>query len=610
MTIDRKYLAWGAGVLALVWALLVLRPARRKVRGFDVNGFGSLPVLEGGRVKPLDSLARNSLLVIHSQQSFRYEGRTVGPDEWMLDVLFRPQVADPQPIFVIDDPDVLGLIGAWSRPRTATTPSADLLPTSTRSRSRPRRPSPSRPSSARRFQSAIVNLFERVYLYYQLRTPCSWPDPPGLAGRSRRLGAPDAAQRHQAMASWPTSAPCRPRRARGPRPGRASARPCAAGQGAVHPGLEPLAQLGGLLGQDARHLQPGRGGAPGRDLGPGPTPRRHVRPRDHLQPGPALLRGHVDLRRWPSSCLFVSWIWKPELLRPTAFALLCAGAIVHTAGLVSRIILQGRPPVTNLYSSAVFVGWGAVILGLILERMYRKGFGTAVAAAAGFASLIVAQNLAGDGDTMEMMRAVLDSNFWLATHVVTITIGYSGTFLAGAIAIAYTLRKHFATAVNPETTKALAGHGLRHHLLLPVLQLRGHGAGRHLGRPVLGPVLGLGPQGERRPAHRALERHHPPRPLGRLRPRARHHDHGHLRQHHHQPLLVRREHARRGPALLRLHGQGLLGAVRLRRQPAGPHGARHGPPPVLEGEGGARGRRRGASFQGVIGSVRPEGRTP
>ena len=33
-----------------------------------------------------------------------------------------------------------------------------------------------------------------------------------------------------------------------------------------------------------------------------------------------------------------------------------------------------------------------------------------------------------------MMRAVLDSNFWLATHVVTITIGYSGTFLAGALA--------------------------------------------------------------------------------------------------------------------------------------------------------------------------------
>jgi ABC-type transport system involved in cytochrome c biogenesis permease subunit len=88
--------------------------------------------------------------------------------------------------------------------------------------------------------------------------------------------------------------------------------------------------------------------------------------------------------------------------------------------------------------------------------MYRKGFGTAVAAAAGFASLIVAQNLGTEGDTMGMMVAVLDSNFWLATHVVTITIGYSGTFLAGTLAIAYALRKHIATKVDVETDKALA----------------------------------------------------------------------------------------------------------------------------------------------------------
>jgi ABC-type transport system involved in cytochrome c biogenesis permease subunit len=155
--------------------------------------------------------------------------------------------------------------------------------------------------------------------------------------------------------------------------------------------------------------------------------------------------------------IFVSWIWKPELMRRVGYGLLVAGALVQTAGLVSRVLLQGRPPVTNLYSSAVFVGWGAVVLGVILERIYRNGFGTAVAAASGFASLLVAHHLAGDGDTMEMMRAVLDSNFWLATHVVTITIGYSGTFLAGAIAIAYTIRKLVAPRLAPETSKALVG---------------------------------------------------------------------------------------------------------------------------------------------------------
>jgi len=56
-----------------------------------------------------------------------------------------------------------------------------------------------------------------------------------------------------------------------------------------------------------------------------------------------------------------------------------------------------------------------------------------------------------------MMRAVLDSNFWLATHVVTITIGYSGTFLAGSIAIGYTLWKHLAKNPDPETANSLVG---------------------------------------------------------------------------------------------------------------------------------------------------------
>jgi len=40
---------------------------------------------------------------------------------------------------------------------------------------------------------------------------------------------------------------------------------------------------------------------------------------------------------------------------------------------------------------------------------------------------------------MEMMRAVLDTNFWLATHVVVVTLGYASTFMAGFLAITYIL---------------------------------------------------------------------------------------------------------------------------------------------------------------------------
>jgi ABC-type transport system involved in cytochrome c biogenesis permease subunit len=40
---------------------------------------------------------------------------------------------------------------------------------------------------------------------------------------------------------------------------------------------------------------------------------------------------------------------------------------------------------------------------------------------------------------MEMLRAVLDTNFWLATHVVVITLGYSANFAAGMLAVLYVL---------------------------------------------------------------------------------------------------------------------------------------------------------------------------
>jgi ABC-type transport system involved in cytochrome c biogenesis permease subunit len=75
--------------------------------------------------------------------------------------------------------------------------------------------------------------------------------------------------------------------------------------------------------------------------------------------------------------------------------------------------LEGRPPVTNLYSSALFIGWGSVALCLILEAVYRTRSGRAAAGLIGFATLIIAHHLALAGDTLEMMRAVLDSNFWL-----------------------------------------------------------------------------------------------------------------------------------------------------------------------------------------------------
>jgi len=450
-----RLFAWLPGLLALAAVLFTALPPGR-TRGFDMASFARTPVLEGGRIKPLDSVARNALLMIRGKQEVRSEGRAIGPDEWILDVLFRPRVADAQPVFVINDPDVLGMMGLKQTANRYF--SFDTLaPHLQEIQDQARAADALEAVQRSRFQNAVVNLYQRLMLYNQLENTLQLADSPGLFMEIQSLGSADAAQRRQSLAEVAKF------RMLPPLPGQGAdawqstgeALTAAAMTGQPHPGLVSLAWVGaGYAANDPGAFNRGVAELHGLAGSVRPQALRHADSEilfNRVQP---FYLGMV-IYVLALLVVFVSWLWRPDLLQPAAFSLLAAGAVVHTAGLASRILLQGRPPVTNLYSSAVFVGWAAVILGLVLERMYRKGFGTAVAAAAGFGSLIIAHHLSMEGDTMEMMRAVLDSNFWLGTHVVSITIGYSATFLAGAIAIAYTLRKHLAPAPDPGTTRAL-----------------------------------------------------------------------------------------------------------------------------------------------------------
>jgi ABC-type transport system involved in cytochrome c biogenesis permease subunit len=126
-----------------------------------------------------------------------------------------------------------------------------------------------------------------------------------------------------------------------------------------------------------------------------------------------------------------------EALRRSALALACVAVVVHTLGLGVRVYLTERPPVTNLYSASVFIGWACVLLCLLLERTFRNGIAVTGAAALGFATMVVAHHLGASGDTLEVLQAVLDTNFWLATHVTTMTLGYSATFVAGLFGAAF-----------------------------------------------------------------------------------------------------------------------------------------------------------------------------
>lgn len=129
----------------------------------------------------------------------------------------------------------------------------------------------------------------------------------------------------------------------------------------------------------------------------------------------------ASLLSWPRFWYQIAWI------------AVLAGLVPHVLALAARIIIMGRPPVSSLYETFIFVALISVILGVFVERINRQWLGIIVAAISGAAFLFIAERYSTEGDTLKVLVAVLNSNFWLATHVTTITMGYAATCVAGIL---------------------------------------------------------------------------------------------------------------------------------------------------------------------------------
>jgi len=485
-----KIVPWLFVALFASEIIAVMMP--KKDREFHVREFGRLPVLLNGRIQPFDSVGRNSLLQIRSTGDcpleivpgwkFWHHPKKLKATEWLLEVMTRPEDADTRYIFLIHHAELIGDLKLQDKGvensglRYYTFD--DLKPVAQEifKQGGPilEREEKKQSTSEQRtvFEKQLMKLYNAVTLYQRLKCTLqpegvdNWAKE--LADFQKNIAAARAAQ----LAGQKSENLDQELLQRINRPYQEIEQMSRFGYALIIPPADPDASRDNWQNAGSSILEYARADqfpVPVTDFAAMATAYRNKDAADFnfavdhytdwLKSGFAkeVKKGgaefyYNDVQAFLHciimyvfalvlACVALLTLTVApnfsETLRRSAFDVIVLAWCFHTFALIFRMVLEGRPPVTNLYSSAIFIGWGAAFLGIILERIYRLGIGNIVSAFAGFVTLLIAQNLAIGGDTMEMLRAVLDTNFWLATHVVVVTLGYASTFVAGLLAIIY-----------------------------------------------------------------------------------------------------------------------------------------------------------------------------
>jgi cytochrome c-type biogenesis protein CcsB len=152
-------------------------------------------------------------------------------------------------------------------------------------------------------------------------------------------------------------------------------------------------------------------------------------------------------------------------LRNIGVAVALLGLAFQASGIVMRCLIAGRPPVTNMYESIIWVSFAVSFFGMIFFARYRAPvYLLAALPVTLVALLLVHQMPIAMPSSIDPLVPVLRDNFWLTIHVLTITLSYA----AFALAMGFGHILLWRYARNPATASADAP---MHFWLYRVLQL-------------------------------------------------------------------------------------------------------------------------------------------
>lgn len=509
----RKKSVLAAAAATVMFAAIVMTSTKEKKLDtkFDLNAFAQVPIFYEGRAQPIDSLARNTMLFLNDRETYRENDKTEPAIRWLLDVITDSPDADKHPVFQIENLELQKALGLERRERFRYALSefrTKLEGTSNKDGSVKDPGMTEEIAKLREIKTENLNLYQRKLLSLDRhvlalsKLKVTFFDPttirpmpplptPDLLNSNRALAeqqlkevrsyldeiARYALERQLAIVVPLQIGAEKERLSLAMSSGWSSyLEACAFSSLEDQFGMDPVPAMKHWRGMltsykankpeefnahvaDYLNLLQGASKAEltvkstGAELDLKKTNFEYF----FNRVGPFNLASYL----YVGAFVLVALGWVFSLfggMRPfniAAFTLAILTFGLHAAAIVGRIYISGRPPVTNLYSAAVFIGCAAAFFSLVTELFFRRGIGTTLACAAGFLSLRVAHGLSTDGDTFAVLQAVLDTQFWLATHVVTITLGYATTYVAGFIGVIYIIGGVITPAFSEKDRKRL-----------------------------------------------------------------------------------------------------------------------------------------------------------
>ncbi len=464
--------------------------------------FRELPVQDRGRVKPLKTVARFTLMQLSGRTTAENaEGERQSAMEWMLVCLFYPRYAEHSKVFLIQSPDVMDTLGLdHDAPRDRFS-HAQLRPARARLFQLAQQAAQLDTEQRTRVQEQLVNLahnmneFEMLTHYFEFARR---DFPVGESATLRELfeGA-DTVTYSQALARGPEAVEA----LIGLRQGHMDNSADAAHQAEMN----HLASFFRRLEQASEtayslaFFPPGPSAEDEAEWrAPGEMLLHFIEPPANHEEQSALLAelealertkedrdafaAHLDnfhegvtslavsrgeyrgvplevtyyrlglldygLYLYVLAFIIAAFAWMRPHSRPLWWAAVLAATApfaLHTAAIVIRCVIRMRPPATTLYETILFTAAVAVLCALCMEYINRRRIAVGVAAFIGALGLFLANRyeIQEGMDTMPPLIAVLDTNFWLSIHVITMVMGYAGSLLAAGIAHIYLFGKAF-----------------------------------------------------------------------------------------------------------------------------------------------------------------------